>query len=585
MISLEQKTPQTDTHAHHHTSSRTKSRRQRYSESYSLSQKPLETIETLANKKTLPTLNLPQNIENERPLSKRNSIAISPTKKTWTEGSKGTFDRMNTLAQTLSKLTDKQAVALAAKDIFWAQNLENTTYEGRKHTLLEILKMINTFAERTFTDIETERKIIVVTQKVLNYLAEKKWSSAILGKSSETKKELKLTKEAIAKKELLLLKADHEASIRLFGLLFQGEIQDVDLNDRMTLTDLSLVFTRLLTPVQLFQRVMHLLKTQIFSPGDQKRLLQFCTECLQNAINHPDEEIESLLKKIDVHLKSVLHDAYQKIILPSKNTNIPVKVEPLSKQDLEDWHNLTEGGNWSTETVQSFANSIVHKTSCGFTGVSMGEILSGSLSKRNVCPMFNQFADSINHFSTLVAQDILLAETENKRRNVIEFYIAVINHCMFLGDFASALALQLGFVLSPVSRLTKTWEGLSKKSEKEVKRLGDIFSPCSNWQSLKSEMQSFKGDFLIQPPFLFSQYVTFIDEASDRNENNLINQAKLSLLARAVLAPFLKMKGDLLNRNASERNPLIDRLLETLGETLMSGESLHELSLQRESSK
>lgn len=384
-------------------------------------------------------------------------------------------------------------------------------------------------------------------------------------------------------------------SIHLFELLFKGEI-DVDrLNpdETMNLNDLSLIYTRLITPADLFRRVADLLLSQSLSGDEIRILLDFCKKCLQNEIGHPfysNDQTASLVKEICFYLSPTLaldlQDAYKQAVISADNkkTGEIVPIEPLKIQEekaLSEWRTTIEGDLWDKETLKLYARSIVQKTGFEFAQVSLEELLSGKLSSRTCCPAFNRFTDSMNNLSNLVAQDILKAETEKRRWNVIKFYVSVIHECMSMGDFASAFFLKMGFDLHPISRLHSTWPNKSEK----INKLNEIFNPLKNFQNLKSTMDSFRGEILIRPPFLFAKYVTFIDENPDKDKSGMINQGKFCLLARSIAAPFQKMKNSFTQDKAQKTISLFNRRLETISLHLMSEEKLEELSLLREPKK
>ncbi|MBA3236760.1 MAG: hypothetical protein H0T62_00215 [Parachlamydiaceae bacterium] len=514
-----------------------------------------------------------------------------------------TLDRIILVSSMIDELNEKQAIT--GRHVFCKVKLNEAKLKDRQECVQEILKIIRIGTEVGLIEIQTREKHISFVHMV-NYLEKAKWSKSVFKNSEASTEVLQLTKQAIQnaaltikEAELSRLQREEFPSIILVELLLSGkiEIDKIMPLHNLTLNDLSFIFPKFITPLNLFERVIKALDQKLL-PANDKRLTDFCVKCLSNEVAcsyYPDELIEAKLieisKYLPVNKKRALIEAYDQIVLLTDNRKNakPTEIEKLNSEEkprITSWYQTIEEGLWNYLNVKACAASITKKTFADFSSVALDELLSEELDNPKLCPRFYQYTVFINSLTWLVAQDILRSKTEKKRCEMIAFYIEVINECLKKGDFASALALERGLDLSIITRLKKTWKLFSEKFENQNARLmelNELFNPFYNFKNLKEMMRNFKGDFLIQPPFLFSKDIKAIDE-NPNEVNGLINQFKFRLLSRSVIIPFQNIKLSLSAAKFQKQN-IFDRRLETIGLELKSEEDLENLSLSIEPKK
>jgi len=111
-------------------------------------------------------------------------------------------------------------------------------------------------------------------------------------------------------------------------------------------------------------------------------------------------------------------------------------------------------------------------------------------------------------------------------------------------NYNSLFGVVLGLSTTPISRLTATWKGLSKKETRLFRELSTICSITNNFWNLRSLLKKESPPYL--PYFaLFVKDITFIEEGNPTfleeqdekeeergDEERKINWGKLEMLAR-----------------------------------------------------
>ncbi|KAG4108093.1 ras GEF [Neocallimastix lanati (nom. inval.)] len=166
------------------------------------------------------------------------------------------------------------------------------------------------------------------------------------------------------------------------------------------------------------------------------------------------------------------------------------------------------------------------------------ECLNKAWSERENSPAINVKAmiEFSNKTTGWVATAIL-RENELKRRcNVLKHFILVADRCYSLNNFNTVMSILAGFNSSPIHRLKRTWEQLSKKMKDMFDNLEEIMNPQKNYAQYRENLHSVNPPCV---PFLgvYLTDLTFIEDGNTNNlktNNQLINFSKQNKTAEVI---------------------------------------------------
>lgn len=553
-------------------------KRRRFSESYT-SERKLTELKIFSSLST---------IEPETPKTKKNreKHASSPDS---LKGSAQIGKLLNTLeaiARITERIKPKQAIHYEGNQIFSIISTKDSKIEKRKECLDEIVKILQVAAENGVVEVKADISNITLTQ-IVTYLERAKWSSSIVDAEALKKSihESELNLQEIKNRVLFETK---KASSELVQMLFPKELEPEDnLDKNLTLDDLHQIYTAITTPLKLFERVLGVLG-ETKNQKQISKLITFSQKCIENKIGmrfYPDETLLGVLEKISTYIpednNTIIIKVYNERVVKDFKT---IEIKSLELQEIEmlnTWINKIQNGLWGAEDVVDYARSVIKKVADAISSVPLDEWITGNLTKRTSTPMYHRMNDLLDNISWLVAQDILESLKLKQRVNVMSFYAAVAQKCLSFGCFASAWAIQSGFNQFPVARLKATFKELPKKLSKEMNGFIELFSSNKNFTNLKAEIG--KGGLILctYPPLLFSRIIAGLEGILEE-ENDLIVQNKLCILARSVITPLQAMQESFDLAKNLETKSFLDRRIETLMYTLKSVETLEKMSKEIE---
>ncbi|XP_042200258.1 rap guanine nucleotide exchange factor 3-like [Callorhinchus milii] len=97
----------------------------------------------------------------------------------------------------------------------------------------------------------------------------------------------------------------------------------------------------------------------------------------------------------------------------------------------------------------------------------------------------------------------------------------------------SFFAVAFGLSNSAVSRLSKTWEGLTNKTRRVYQSFERLMDPSRNHRAYRMVAGKLSLPFLPFMPLLIKD-LTFIEEGNKTFVNNLVNFEKMRMIARTV---------------------------------------------------
>eukprot|EP01125_Pyxidicula_operculata_P014727 TRINITY_DN493_c0_g1_i1.p1 TRINITY_DN493_c0_g1~~TRINITY_DN493_c0_g1_i1.p1 ORF type:complete len:870 (-),score=159.75 TRINITY_DN493_c0_g1_i1:161-2770(-) len=162
------------------------------------------------------------------------------------------------------------------------------------------------------------------------------------------------------------------------------------------------------------------------------------------------------------------------------------------------------------------------------------ELLDQSWTKESTSPNLSKLINRFNHMNEWVRYEILIVLNLRKRIKILQKFIDISQCLLDLNNINGAFQVMSALMSAPISRLRRTFSGLTSKHTNTFKKLEDIFSPNDNYKNLR-ERHSIADPPAIPYVGLFLSDLTFIDEG---NENFLkdkhVNMYKLRLIGKAI---------------------------------------------------
>lgn len=150
------------------------------------------------------------------------------------------------------------------------------------------------------------------------------------------------------------------------------------------------------------------------------------------------------------------------------------------------------------------------------------------------CPSLDYFIARFDKESYWVATEVCCVKDKKKRIQVLEKFIMTAKLCQTYGNFFTMFALIAGLSLSSVSRLKKSFEGLSKTAKATVEELEKLADPSKNMKNYRDCLAKTNPPIV---PFLpiYLKDLTFINDGNESKIfTNMINFDKLRMMARRV---------------------------------------------------
>ncbi|EGG18190.1 RasGEF domain-containing protein [Cavenderia fasciculata] len=139
-----------------------------------------------------------------------------------------------------------------------------------------------------------------------------------------------------------------------------------------------------------------------------------------------------------------------------------------------------------------------------------------------------------NNIPLWVATEIVQEERLTKRANIIKKFISIADHCRNLNNYNAVMEILSGLNMTPVYRLKKTWETISRKYLATFKHLNSLMANKGNFKVYRDVLHTKNPPCL---PFLgvYLTDLTFLEEGSPETlEGGLINMIKRTQLAAVI---------------------------------------------------
>ncbi|KAG4089606.1 ras GEF [Neocallimastix lanati (nom. inval.)] len=214
-----------------------------------------------------------------------------------------------------------------------------------------------------------------------------------------------------------------------------------------------------------------------------------------------------------------------------------------------------------------------------YTQIQPIECLNKAWSERENSPAVNVKAmiEFSNKTTGWVATAILRENDLKRRCNVLKHFILVADKCYSLNNFNTVMSILAGFNSSPIHRLKRTWEQLSKKINDIFENLERVINPQKNYAQYRENLHSVNPPCV---PFLgvYLTDLTFIEDGNTNNlksNNKLINFSKQTKTAE-VIREIQQYQNQPYNLNPVKE--VCDFILKCLNETV-DETTLYDMSL------
>ncbi|KAF0287455.1 Ras-specific guanine nucleotide-releasing factor 1 [Amphibalanus amphitrite] len=162
--------------------------------------------------------------------------------------------------------------------------------------------------------------------------------------------------------------------------------------------------------------------------------------------------------------------------------------------------------------------------------------------KTQKAPHIVMITRRFNEMSMLVVSSILKNKNSSDRVQVIEKWAAVGDICRCLQNFNGVLQICAAFTNTPVFRLKRTWEKVSKTAKQTVSRLQKLVSFEGNFRNLRDTLHR------CDPPCIpyLGMYLTelsFIEEGTPNfTDDGLLNFAKMRMVSAQCTLNFAQSR-------------------------------------------
>eukprot|EP00112_Aurelia_sp_Birch-Aquarium-sp1_P009547 Seg2088.3 transcript_id=Seg2088.3/GoldUCD/mRNA.D3Y31 product="Ras-specific guanine nucleotide-releasing factor RalGPS2" protein_id=Seg2088.3/GoldUCD/D3Y31 len=128
-----------------------------------------------------------------------------------------------------------------------------------------------------------------------------------------------------------------------------------------------------------------------------------------------------------------------------------------------------------------------------FEAIEPEELASCSWStkkKYEVAPNVVNFTRRFNHVSFWVTREILNANTQKKRAEIISHFIRISKRLLELSNLHSLKAIVSGLQSAPIYRLNRTWNLVARKDRDKLEKLDELVSESENRVKLRAFLES-----------------------------------------------------------------------------------------------
>ena len=213
--------------------------------------------------------------------------------------------------------------------------------------------------------------------------------------------------------------------------------------------------------------------------------------------------------------------------------------EPPSASDGTSRISLLSFDNISTGEL---AEQMTFIDSTLFRNVKLNELMNQSWSKHdkeNKAPTVTAITSHFNHMSSLVVTNILSQPSSGERATIIKKWVQVALTLCSQSNFNGALQIVSGLNASPVYRLKKTWNKLSKQSKQNLEKLNSLLSSENRYKQLRQHLRQqdppcvpYLGMYLQDLTLIDEGCATFISNAD--NIARLVNFSKMKMIHQTI---------------------------------------------------
>eukprot|EP01103_Thecamoeba_quadrilineata_P013977 TRINITY_DN4029_c0_g1_i2.p1 TRINITY_DN4029_c0_g1~~TRINITY_DN4029_c0_g1_i2.p1 ORF type:complete len:920 (-),score=181.35 TRINITY_DN4029_c0_g1_i2:173-2932(-) len=137
-----------------------------------------------------------------------------------------------------------------------------------------------------------------------------------------------------------------------------------------------------------------------------------------------------------------------------------------------------------------------------------------------------------------VGTEIVHCNNLKSRKNLVQFFISIADKCRQLKNYNAVMEIVSGLQISPVHRLKRTWEIVSKRHMTIFRELVELMSVSNNWKNYREALNTCNPPAL---PYLgtYLTDLTFMEDGSpDKLDNtdllNFVKKTKLSYIIRNI---------------------------------------------------
>ena len=195
-----------------------------------------------------------------------------------------------------------------------------------------------------------------------------------------------------------------------------------------------------------------------------------------------------------------------------------------------------------------------------FSKIKPQELLKGVFTKKNKKELSPNVVETTNRFNKLsfwAMEEILMYDKSKYRIAVIEKFIDIINELISLNNFFDSMSISSALGQIIISKLSKTWKRISKKSKELYKYEKNILNFANSYKLIKEKIKECVINKKPYIPFPSSYYKTicYLEEFGEYiKDNSLINANKIVLVQQTLdqLFKFKLKQYDLFHETKNE---------------------------------
>jgi len=171
-----------------------------------------------------------------------------------------------------------------------------------------------------------------------------------------------------------------------------------------------------------------------------------------------------------------------------------------------------------------------------FALIPITEFIKKRFQSPELSPRLTKMTESFNKITGWIGNVITGCPNIKLRRKIISHLISVGIQLYRLHNFAGLMAVFVGITQFPVSRMTRTWDGLSFDDLDKWEKLSNLCTPLANFKNLRYTHE-FCDPPSVKTPAIFLKDLTYIEESSSTiEENNRVywNLQKIQQLGKLI---------------------------------------------------